>query len=387
MPYANACSHRTARQPAVGTLVAVPEDWSIKPHTQAKHAILKSYLGAWFAIMAQSGFETRFVFLDGFAGRGRYSGGEPGSPLIALDVLVNHVMFARWGKKTFTFLFVEENQDNYESLDSELAAYWSARGGQPPNVKVQTFHGSFADAAQNVLAALGGKSLAPTFAFVDPFGWKGLPMEVIGKLLAYDRCEVFINFMLDHVNRFVGFGKVQASVQELFGTTTEHLPPPALQGDARRQFLIDLYARQLGTVAGFKYVQNFEMIDSRDRPLYHLFYGTRHLTGLDKMKQAMWKVDPSGGVRFSDRLAGRLVLFGNKPDPEPLIQALRDRFRGETVTVETVERFVILETPYASNHYNRGALAPMERAGWIEVVESSRKRPGAFPPRTKIRFL
>lgn len=337
--------------------------------------------------MAQSGVERRFVFIDGFAGRGRYADGEPGSPLIALEVLVDHTHFERWNDREFLFLLVEPDEDNFASLEAEIDAFWRARGGRPFNIEVHCLPGTFEDAANQILTGLGGKSLAPTFAFVDPFGWSGLPMYVIARLLAYNKCEVFVNFMIDHVNRFVAFDKVQASLQELFGTTSEHLPPDDLVGDARRQFLIDLYSQQLKGRAGFTHVVDFQMIDDRNRPLYHLFYGTRSLTGLDKMKQAMWKVDPGGGVRFSDRLAGSLVLFGDRPDPEPLMRSLRSEFAGQTVTVEAIERFVIERTPYASNHYKRPALSPMEKAGLIEVVDDTRTRRYSFPPGTNIRFL
>jgi three-Cys-motif partner protein len=363
------------------------QNWSLPPHTEAKHKILRYYLGAWFAIMAEGGLESRFVLLDGFAGRGRYDGGQPGSPLIALEALIEHRFFGRWANRKFLFVFVEPDRGNFQNLGAELKAFWLSRGGQPENVRVTTFNGTFEDAAQGVLDSLGGKSLAPTFALIDPFGWKGLPIDVIARLLAYKKCEVFVNFMIDHVNRFVELDDVQSSIQELFGTTTEHLPPAEMKGDDRRDFLIGLYAQQLREQAGFRYVVNFEMIDRRNRPLYHLFYGTRSLTGLDRMKQAMWRVDPSGGVRFSDRLAGSLVLFGDKPDPQPLVQALRQEFAGRTISVEQVRDFVIEHTPYASNHFNRPALSPMEKDALIEVVESSRKKKCTFPAGTRIRFL
>lgn len=57
--------------------------WPLEPHTAAKHALLKNYLGAWFPILASA--RGRVVFLDGFAGPGHYDGGEPGSPIIALS--------------------------------------------------------------------------------------------------------------------------------------------------------------------------------------------------------------------------------------------------------------------------------------------------------------
>jgi len=65
--------------------VAVPEDtiWPIEPHTSAKHQILRKYLDAWLPILGRH--NSRIVYIDGFAGPGEYSGGEPGSPIIALE--------------------------------------------------------------------------------------------------------------------------------------------------------------------------------------------------------------------------------------------------------------------------------------------------------------
>ncbi|WP_406124726.1 hypothetical protein OHQ89_22405 [Streptomyces canus] len=41
------------------------------------------------------------------------------------------------------------------------------------------------------------------------------------------------------------------------------------------------------------------MVDEVGRKLY-LIFDTQHERGLEKMKDAMWKVDPSYGVRYRD---------------------------------------------------------------------------------------
>jgi hypothetical protein len=64
------------------------EKWDYTHHTAAKHEILRRYLGAWLAILGQGkrGFRhARLVLLDGFAGRGRYLEGQPGSPAIMFE--------------------------------------------------------------------------------------------------------------------------------------------------------------------------------------------------------------------------------------------------------------------------------------------------------------
>jgi three-Cys-motif partner protein len=68
--------------------------WELRPHTEAKHQLLTGYLKAWFPILSR--WNDRIMFLDGFAGPGIYKGDtpdalpKPGSPIKALDVLLEH---------------------------------------------------------------------------------------------------------------------------------------------------------------------------------------------------------------------------------------------------------------------------------------------------------
>lgn len=62
--------------------------WECRPHTRAKHTILRSYLDAWLPILGTTFPVVHLV--DGFAGPGRYTGGEMGSPLIMLDAFLGH---------------------------------------------------------------------------------------------------------------------------------------------------------------------------------------------------------------------------------------------------------------------------------------------------------
>lgn len=90
--------------------------WKIRPHTRAKHVLLRSYLSAWFPILTSGGFNRRVIYIDGFAGPGIYSDGELGSPLIALDTLVNHSAFHKLSKTEFIFILVENEQKTFRIL-------------------------------------------------------------------------------------------------------------------------------------------------------------------------------------------------------------------------------------------------------------------------------
>lgn len=361
--------------------------WPADPHTKAKHELLRHYLGAWFPILAGSG-KARVVFLDGFAGPGVYRDGEPGSPIVALDTLLRHPAFPRLATTQFVFVFLEPHADRFASLTAVLDQYCDARGGWPSNVQVVRENLTFEEGAASFLAVLeqARASLAPTFAFVDPFGFSGAPLESLCRLLAFDSCEVLFTFMFDHVNRFITHGEVSPHLQALFGTD-EYRSAAGLTGDERTSFLRTLYEGQLRTRCRFTYVRSFELVTLRGHIGYFLVYGTRNLVGLSRMKDAMWKVDPGGGIRFSDRFAGQEVLLaGENRDVAPLRKALLQRFAGRQISIAEINRFVLLETPYRESDWNQRVLKPLEKEGRIQVVTSPRQRRFVFPRGTIVRF-
>lgn len=105
------------------------------------------------------------------------------------------------------------------------------------------------------------------------------------------------------------------------------------------------------------------------------------------MKDAMWSVDQGGSFTFSDATnPDQGVLFGNEPDYSYLKSLLKDKFSGKQVTIERIEDYVVCETPFKRSHVKTNTLAPMERAGEVKVVKSSRKTKRGYPEGTIIEF-
>jgi three-Cys-motif partner protein len=266
--------------------------WRLPPHTRAKHAILRGYLDAWLPIMGS--WNRGLLVIDGFAGPGRYEDGEDGSPIIALKAALEHRLRP---SARLVYLFIEENRERKESLDREITAL-----ALPPNFAVHTHLGRFDETLNGVLdeVAHEGMRLLPTFAFVDPCGWSQTPFRTIERLLTRHRAEVLINFMYEEINRFILVPEHAASFDHLFGTP-EWRGIASMSGAAeRRRFIRDLYGRQLRTRAGARFVRSFEMRNDKGATDYFLYFATSDQTGLAKMKEAMWRVDPGGAFAFSD---------------------------------------------------------------------------------------
>jgi hypothetical protein len=125
---------------------------------------------------------------------------------------------------------------------------------------------------------------------------------------------------------------------------------------------------------------------------YYLFYATGSLTGLKKMKEAMWSVDPSGEFTFSDATDPRqLELFGVTPRFEDLRLQILTRFADRTTTVGEIEEYVLAETAFCHTHYKRHILRPMELADRPRIAVLNAppdRRPGTFAsPELRVQFL
>lgn len=359
--------------------------WELEAHTQAKHIILRNYLRAWFPIMGR--YNERILFLDGFSGPGEYDNGEEGSPIIALKEAMNFLSYCekhQWKKPEIVFFFIEQDTDRAHHLKSKIEQLHL-----PKQIVYEVINSTFEEVGNDISNSLeeDNAKLAPAFLFIDPFGYN-LPFELIQKLMSHPKCEVFINFMYEFINRFITRDGQEKVMTRLFGTEDwRELNLDLLEPVARKATIHSFYQKQLEERAA-RYVRSFEMKGRRNPTKYFLFYGTNHKLGLEKMKDAMWSVDQGGGFTFSDATnPNQCVLFGNEPDYSYLKNLLISKFSGKQVTIESIEDYVVCETPFKRSHVKTNTLAPMEKANEIKVVKSKRKTKRGYPEGTIIQFL
>jgi len=315
--------------------------WPIAPRTKAKHEILKRYLKAWFPIIAFSGSQ-RLVYVDGFAGPGEYTGGEEGSPVIAMRALISHRFWERFSKKEFCFLFIEKDKRRAKYLEILLEEKFP---DCPGNILYDIIGEEFEPTFTSILDDLDekGANLAPTFAFIDPFGFSGFTIPTLCRFFQYKKCEVLITFMDGFAKRFLDELR-EDTLDNLFASE-KWRDARALSGLDRELFLLDLFVEQLKKLGEVKYVRTFGMSEGR-RHIYDLVFATNGLDGLKVMKEAMWTVDPTGSYKFSDTTAGQTFLIDYLSYVPEIADCIYKTFRGKTAAVEAIEEFTIVKTPY-----------------------------------------
>ena len=146
--------------------------------------------------------------------------------------------------------------------------------------------------------------------------------------------------------------------------------------------LLALYRRQLKA----RFSGRFDLCGRKNQLNYSLVFGTNHVCGFVKMKEAMWSVDKQSGMSFSDARPGGEALF-IYAGFEPLWDMLRQRFAGKTVPVTELYRYVNAETDYLDKHA-RAILKEREKSGDITAEAiPGQKRIGKSFTEGKVRVV
>ncbi|UUV28701.1 three-Cys-motif partner protein TcmP [Amycolatopsis roodepoortensis] len=165
-----------------------------------KHGVLMRYPPVFATMTGSTSDGGRVVYLDGYAGPGRYEPegdetiGAPGSPLLAVR---SATTIAQWSRDLHC-IFIERNPQYAENLRRVLNEEANA------GLNFDVLKGDVQDQLNEALA-LVGKS--PLLTFLDPFG-TALPYEAMTEqLMGRDsdlKTEVLLNLNLEMVWRIGG---------------------------------------------------------------------------------------------------------------------------------------------------------------------------------------
>lgn len=314
-----------------------------------KHGLLSRYPVV-FAGKAGSITSGRVVFLDGYAGAGRYEDGSPGSPLL----FVRAARALAKLRRTVTAIFVEQHPGRCAQLREALAEVDGAE------VDYYTIEGDLGVHLPGLLPVADGSAL---FAFLDPFGTaldrQQLRSDLLGRA-GRAPTEVLLHFSISTVARIGGLLRVAgweqreldepdrktvANVDRFLGGQWWHESFRAVANgedlvtatkvalEVAQQYCADLCAE-----TGFRSISMPVRPGPMQAPKYVLVLFTRHPDGIWEFASALGRAgrDWQRALYEADRTReaakatrqGQYALFDSEPfDPD---KYERDR-RGEWV--------------------------------------------------------
>lgn len=343
-----------------------------------KAKIVTSYFTAWSRIMCQHWSPSISIgYVDLFSGPGIYQDGSESVPLI----LIRHVLNNEKLRNRFLFYFNDKDERNIENLKNAIS---EADTCQKLKNKIKY---SVKVIDENFANEITFNSSCPILSFVDPFGYKGLTIDLINKLIANNGSDCIFFFNYNRINMALssntkfdeylegifGNGRVQDLKNELKGLSSEEREPVVLDA------LIEaLKENNINYVLPFKFYRADMM-----RTSHFIIFVSKHKLGCKIMKQIMYAnsaKDIDGVASFELKDAKNFsnkfeqLSFFDRP-LDSLCEEIYHFYKGKEVEVKQI--CVKYDTDFSNYFVSRNvkdALIKLEEQNKIEVVSGRKQK-------------
>jgi three-Cys-motif partner protein len=340
--------------------------------SQIKAKIVSDYFFAWAKIITNVQRSDRIAYIDLFAGPGRYKDGTTSTPLLILERGIRDPVIAQ----RLVTLFNDRDSNSSRSLEAAIKNLPGIKKLKyPPRVMNQ-------EIGTEIVKRFEEGRLVPTLFFVDPWGYKGLSLQLVNAVVKDWACECVFFFNYNRINAGLGNDAVREHMDALFGKHADELRQQLdrLNPAARELTIVERLSTALNPDRN-RLVLPFRFRRDNRRTSHHLIFVTKNFRGYDIMKKIMAKESSKteqGVASFEYNPADERypTLFELNRPLEELEGMLLSAYAGRTVG-----------RPYIDSNY-KVVLKHMEKEGKLTAAKpgGAKRRPGTFANDVIITF-
>jgi len=204
-----------------------PDRRSHHKRALTKDWILKYYLPKYFSGLRKRGCQ-KIIYLDAFAGPGRYEDESEGSPLHALQIAENleEIISDPFYRKNLIFIFVEEKSEVFQKLQESVEPF------KEKGFNIICLPTDGVNAVKNIIDCIRTEVADPSqigvFVYLDPWGLIGVDREIVLEVLSlrqfFSPSEVLLRFPPYLVCRYYKNSRVGPDwIKKRLGLSSEEL--------------------------------------------------------------------------------------------------------------------------------------------------------------------
>jgi three-Cys-motif partner protein len=352
-----------------------------KEQSLVKARIVEKYFWAWtkviIGVLKRQEQERRLeeklklAYIDLFAGPGRYKDGSESTPLRVLETAIQEPDL----QERLITLFNDADANNTQSLQEYIKSIPDI--GKLKNTPIVRNH----EVGEEIVKAFEKARLDPTLFFVDPWGYKGLSLQLINSVVKDWGCDCIFFFNYNRINMGLANNLVKTHMDALFGEDrAESLRDKLklLQPLEKELTIVEEICEALKEMGG-KYVLPFRFRHhSGKRTSHHLIFVSKHIRGYEIMKDIMAKESSTAeqGVpsfEYNPATQAQPLLFELTRPLDELADMLLEEFAGQKMPMTEVYNRHHVDKPYIEKNY-KDVLKQLEAQSKITADPPATKR-------------
>lgn len=365
------------------------KDFFDEPKEQSiiKTRIVSEYFWAWAKIMLSNIKRfggDRIAYVDLFSGPGRYDDGTLSTPLIILEQAIGDPEICA----RLVTIFNDNDAQHSKALEQAIEGLPGIQSLKHyPSIHNQVVGTRIVDLFKAIESV-------PMFFFVDPWGYKGLSLDLINSLTKDWGCDCVFFFNYNRINMGLENSLVREHMDALFGTERANelrLRLSPMTPSERELTIVEEIAQALKSTGG-RFVLPFRFRnEAGNRTKHHLIFVSKNFKGYEVMKEVMAKFSTSKqqGVptfEYSPASDRQPLLFEYARPLDDLCEMLLCEFAGKQLTMNDIYEKHSVGRPYLRSHYKR-ILCRLEQEGRITAdPNAAKRRKGTFADHVLVTF-
>lgn len=366
-----------------------------KPWSEVKDQLLGCYLKPYVAKILCT--RKPLVYVDCFAGKGKFDDGKQGSPLIALEIMQECLASSTIKGVQINSAFIDLNYAN--DLRTNLKDY--------PNISI--ISGAYEDKIDELLQ---NKANCNVFLYIDPYGIKALDCSkfdefangrfhsiellinmnsfgfiregcrVMGKQFKMDDDDTFFDELVEYEpTRLDASDKSVVALNHIAGgdywkSIIEQYINGKINGYEAEEYLSEQYCQRLGQT--FKYVLNMPIrIRPGQHTKYRMIHATNHPDGcvlmadnISKRWELMKQIQTGGQMSFFQETVDNQII--NEAEIKTNVMKHFSHYDSWTALNETLAGFFVNYGVVCRSGEIAKVLKALEKDGRLEVRRNPR---------------
>lgn len=341
--------------------------------SQIKAKIVSKYFWAWAKVVIPYAKKRsgKIAYIDLFSGPGRYKDGAKSTPLLVLEKAIADSDISQM----LVTLFNDIDKDNSNSLHEAIN---SIHNISHLKYKPQILN---LEVGEEMIKQLQKVKLIPTLFFIDPWGYKGLSIKLIGSMIKDWGCDCIFFFNYNRINMGLNNKAVTDHMNALFGEAKANELRNKVKNLSSKERELSIVEAILGALQkiGGQYTVPFRFKNSsRNFTSHHLIFVSKHEKGYEIIKEIMAKessLEEQGvsTLEYNPATANQPLLFEFNRPLDNLAEMLREEFSGQTLKVKDVYHSHHIGRRYIKKNYKE-ALIKLESMKEIIIDPPANKR-------------
>ena len=356
-----------------------------KEQSAVKSAIVSKYFWVWAKVImtqARKSSKPKIAYLDLFAGPGRYKDGAKSTPLLILEKAVRDEAMSQM----LVTIFNDKDDGNAQDLQTAINQLPGVDKLKHKPIVLSNEVGS------EMVKLFSSVHLVPTLFFVDPWGYKGLSLQLVNAVLKDWGCDCIFFFNYNRINMGLNNPMVQEHMAALFGEQRARVLSSKIEGlspENRESCIVEELCEALGAKQE-RYVLPFSFKnDAGTRTSHHLIFVSKHPLGYSIMKEIMAaesSLHEQGVPSFQYSPADKRfpLLFELNRPLDDLEEMLLSAFAGQKLVMKDVYQQHHIGCRFIKKNY-KDVLKQMEAKGLI-CCEPAKRPKDTFGDNVKVTF-